>query len=71
MRQIIGEVAKPENLVKKMKKKNLRIRYIEKTNITNNNLYAKLLNYATGANISLEIKQKETNKVRKKLIIKK
>ena len=71
LKQIIGEVAKPENLTKKMKKKNLRIKYIEKTNITNNNLYAKLLSYATGENISLEIKPKEDTKVKKNLVIKK
>ena len=71
LRQIIGEVAKPENLTKKLKKKNLKIKYIEKANITNNKLYNKLLNYMTTPNISLEIKPKVEIKAKKKLVIKK
>tara|TARA_B110000977_G_C10835463_1_gene399824 strand:+ start:29 stop:673 length:645 start_codon:yes stop_codon:yes gene_type:complete len=70
LKQILSEVAKPENLAKKMKKRNLRVKYIEKTHITNNILYAKLLNYVTSENISLDIKPKE-EKVVKKLVISK
>ena len=74
LKEIIGEIAKPENLTKKLKKKNLKIKYIEKANISNKDLYSKLLKIVNGdTNVSLTITEKpKTEKTKtKKLVIKK
>ena len=43
LKDILPEVAKPDNSSKKMKKKNLKIKYIERGKITNSEIYEKVM----------------------------
>ena len=70
LKEIIGEIAKPENLSKKLKKKNQKIKYIEKTNISNIELYNKLISVLKPNKNNVELKIIDKPKS-KKLVIRK